>query len=217
MNVIKSLLSFAVIAAALAGSQATAKDLERQADIDTVATWSYTHRSTRYGVSIGSGMNSVAAANVSQRLQANASAGVYAQWSSWLLSMESGLLWHYRSFDLTGMNPLYTSVRRAKTSLNYLEVPLKFGVRLMLTFTADKPKIYVTPHFGLYAACAVDRHTDGFRRFDFGGKLGLSVEVDRWRFNFDYTRGWVDINRRIDRHVKTKSFDFAVGYAFFSK
>lgn len=50
------------------------------------------------------------------------------------------------------------------------------------------------------------------KRFDVGGKFGVDIYINRWKLGFEYTRGWKDFSSGYDRHLKTKSFDFKIGF-----
>ncbi len=170
----------------------------------------------RYGIAVGAGMNSIATSNLSQKLQLNVSAGAYTSWTVSSAVIETGLWWNRRDYNLTGFIPQYSDMTRLKTHLNFIEIPLKLGWEIYLS-DFKKQSVSLTPSIGMYGACAVDDSMNGFRRFDIGGTLGLQLNVNRWSYRFDYRHGWRDINTRIDRHIKTRSFDFSIGYAFIIK
>ncbi len=136
------------------------------------------------------------------------------------------------------------TVNRLDVSVNNLEVPILLGGLIKINRDRSKPDIRLAVKLGMYFAVglngsgslygtndaggAFESHIDNvfenqkmeygdydkFKRFDMGGKIGFDVYFDRFKIGFMYTRGWLDMNKTYDRHIKTKSFDFTVGYTF---
>ncbi len=172
----------------------------------------------RTGITFGYGLNSVSASNVHQSLQSNFGAGWYINWMCGSLFFETGLNWQNREYDLKGFIPQYTSIESLHKRLNYIDIPIKLGIAIgMADFGFPRRAVILIPNVGMYGACLANRHTDGFRRMDLGGTIGFELYVKRFRFGFSYKRGWIDTNTHIDRHIKTKSFDFTIGYTFGTK
>lgn len=182
---------------------------------DSIMTRAVSNNSTYYGVQGNIGINSISASNLTQHNKPDFGGGFYISHMRGSLLMETGVNWTTRKLDLTGFIPQYTDIISLNKSLNYIDVPLKLGLAVKF-FNRDTQKVsaIIAPHVGMYVGCLVNDRLDGFRRWDVGGKVGIDFYIRRIRIGFDYTRGWVDINKHIDRHVKTKSFDFSIGWTF---
>ena len=182
---------------------------------DSIITRAVSNYTTYYGVQGNIGVNSISASNLTQHNKPDFGGGFYISHMRGSVLMETGINWNTRRLDLTGFIPQYTDITSLKKSLNYIEVPLKLGMAIKF-FNIDRQRVsaIIAPHVGMYVGCMVNDKCDGFRRWDVGGKIGLDFYYRRLKIGFDYTRGWVDINKNIDRHVKTKSFDFSIGWTF---
>lgn len=200
----------------------------------------YVAEELRIGVEAGAGMTRVFSSNLSQPFRINESAGLFVNMNEGGFLFETGLKWHRRNYYLTGFIPQYLPiVVSAQLNPNYLEIPLMAGSMLKLA-DFNKVDIRLGLKIGMYFACGISgdgsilskdnsgnqslsdidnifksgRNFDPLKRFDTGGKAGIDIYINRWKIGFEYTRGWIDINKSFDRHVKTKSFDFTIGYTF---
>lgn len=189
--------------------------LEVAAQNDSIMMRAVSTIATYYGVQGNIGINSVSASSLTQHNKPDFGGGLYISHMRGSLLMETGINWNTRLLDLTGLDPATTGVISLKKSLSYMDVPLKLGVAVKF-YNRDTQKVsaIIAPHIGLYGACLVSNNLDGFRRWDLGGKVGIDFYYKRLKFGFDYTHGWVDINKHIDRHIKTQSFDFSIGWTF---
>ena len=194
----------------------------------------------RIGVEAGAGITRVFSSNLSQPFRINESAGLFLNLNEGGFLFETGLKWHRRNYHLTGFIPQYSrTMVSAQLNPNYLEIPLMAGGMLKLA-DSNKADIRIGLKIGMYFACGISgngsilskdnsgnktlsdvdnifkksHNFDPLKRFDTGGKAGIDLYINRWKIGFEYTRGWIDINKSFDRHVKTKSFDFTIGYTF---
>lgn len=194
----------------------------------------------RVGVDAGTGMTRVFSSNLSQPFRINESAGVFVNLNEGGFLFETGLKWHRRNYHLTGFIPKYSpTLVSARLNPNYLEIPLMLGGMFKLV-DFGKADVSAGLKIGMYFACGIggdgqmlenddsgemsqyaidnvfksSQSFNGLKRFDTGGKVGMDIYIKRWKIGFEYTRGWIDMSNSFDRHVKTKSFDFTIGYVF---
>lgn len=196
---------------------------------------------TRIGFDVTGSFNAIASSNLSQGIQPAGSAGFFINRKLGKTLFETGLRYNWRQYELTGFIPQYApGISQVDLQTNSLELPIMLG-RMVQDFGIISPTVHYVFKFGMYMSVGmfgsgtirqanadgtftlvdidnVYKKQEGFdplRRFDIGGRVAVEVYVaNRWKIGLSYTRGWLDIQPTLDRHMKTKSFDISVGYVF---
>ncbi len=203
-----------------------------------------TQYEVRLGLEAGVGMSRIFSSNLSQPRRLNESAGFYINTTVDAVLFETGLKWHRRNYRLTGFLPSYApGTSKLELNPQYLEIPVMVGPMFAL-LDAKRSDVRLALKLGMYFAVGIGGNGtyygmgdlskpttiddvfrrqslysdqlsfDPLKRFDIGGKFGADIYINRWKIGFEYTRGWKDLNGMYDRHLKTKSFDFTVGFTF---
>jgi len=129
--------------------------------------------------------------------------------------------------SLVVVNLNLTTYAKTEFELHYLELPVN------ISLAAEAGRFKVTPYLGLYAACAMSGKVsitnavtgmtaeespvkfgrgDDFQRIDYGGQLGVGLEIDKLFFRLQYSLGLANISGRDNNTVKNHGFGLSVGY-----
>jgi len=99
--------------------------------------------------------------------------------------------------------------------LSYVEVP--FGLIFLLNFGKVVPYVSAAPYYAFLVSHKSEFHEQGldsYKRGDYGVKLGVGVELQKFQLSAAYSEGFCDVSLKSGKKIYNRGVEISLGYFF---